>query len=139
MGTGRGQAGSPAVPAKPIPAPPPSAATPSPAAPVTGAPSPAALPSRLEVDEREWSVLPSHDPVAAGVVQFNVTNFGMDQHDLAIVGSAGQIVAQTQLLDPQSTATLTATLAPGTYTLECTLYGNHEHYNLGMHATLEVR
>ena len=99
---------------------------------------PAPLPSRLEVDEQEWSVVPTHDPVAAGTVQFNVANYGQDQHDLAVVAPDGQIVAQTGLIDPQGTATLTASLAPGTYTLECTLFGHHEHYSLGMHATLVV-
>jgi uncharacterized cupredoxin-like copper-binding protein len=101
--------------------------------------TPPPLPTRLAVDEQEWSLVPTHDPVAAGPVQFNVTNYGMDQHDMAIVDQSGQIVAQTALIDPQGSATLTANLQPGTYTLECTLFGNHEHYNLGMHATLTVQ
>jgi hypothetical protein len=97
------------------------------------------LACRLEVDEAEWSLVASHNPVAAGNVQFNISNYGQDQHDMAIVDANGNIIAQTGLIDPQRTAALTADLPPGTYTLECTLFGHHEHYNLCMHATLTVQ
>ncbi|MDQ6775212.1 MAG: plastocyanin/azurin family copper-binding protein [Actinomycetota bacterium] len=60
----------------------------------------------------------------------------MDQHDLAIVDSNGQTVAQTAVLDSGSSVTLSVTLAPGTYTLECTLL---DHASIGMRTTLAVQ
>lgn len=105
-----------------------------------------ALPSRLEVDQNDqgqlplpYSMRPSHDPVAAGQVQFNVYNFGQDAHTFAIVDPSGrQISASVDLPAgaPETAVQLTTNLAPGTYTLECTLPG---HAKLGMIATLTVK
>jgi plastocyanin len=97
---------------------------------------PPALPNHLLVQEAEYRVIPSHDPVAAGPLQFNVANQGMDAHNLTIVGDDGNIIAQTAVLDPGSSVTLSATLPAGTYTLECTLYN---HASLGMRTTLTVQ
>jgi plastocyanin len=96
---------------------------------------PAPLPSRLGVDEREYSVYPTHDPVANGSVEFNVTNFGQDDHDLTIARD-GATVAQLAVVHPGETQTLVANLGPGTYKLYCSLY---DHDALGMHATLVVQ
>ena len=103
------------------------------------------LPSRLEVDENDqgqapqpYSLWPSHNPVAAGNVQFNVYNFGEDPHTFAIVDSGGHQLAFAHVprFQPQTAVPVSATLAPGTYTLECTLPG---HVGLGMVSTLTVK
>ena len=74
-----------------------------------------------------------------GQVQFNVYNFGQDAHTFAIVDPSGrQISASVDLPAgaPETAVQLTTNLAPGTYTLECTLPG---HAKLGMIATLTVK
>jgi plastocyanin len=108
-------------------------------------PKPPPLPSRLEVDENDqgqppqpYSLFPSHDPVGAGSVQFNVYNFGQDAHTFAVVSAAHQQVAlaQAPANQPDTAVQVSVRLAPGTYTLECTLPG---HAMLGMRATLTVK
>ena len=119
------------------PAAPPAPAAPSPPAPspVLTPPAPAPLPRRLQVDEGEWYVRPSRTRVGAGTVEMNVTNFGEDAHDLAVLrGGAtfGQVA-----LESGETKQLFVTLDPGSYRLICTLLdGDHEA--AGMKATLEV-
>jgi plastocyanin len=102
------------------------------------------LPSRLEVDENDqgvgpqpYSLTPSHDPVAAGTVQFNVYNFGQDDHTFAVKNAGGQQVAFVDVPANQSQTAVPVSLSlpPGHYTLECTLAG---HAGLGMRATLTV-
>lgn len=111
------------------------APTPTTTAPTPPPTPPTPLPSRLGVDEREYSVYPTHDPVATGSVEFNVSNFGQDDHDLTI-SRDGATVAQLAVVHPGETQTLVATLAPGTYKLYCSLY---DHDALGMHASLVVQ
>src|SRR5205807_2565615 len=108
----------------------------------TQTPAPPALPSRLEVDENDqgplpqpYSLLPSHNPVAAGTLQFNVYNFGQDPHTFAIFDGAGHRLA---LVDAPANESGTAIpvsvkLSAGRYTLECTRPG---HAALGMPAVL---
>ncbi len=107
--------------------------------------SSAVLPRRLEVDENDqgqdpqpYSLAPSHNPVGAGTVQFNVYNFGQDQHTFAVLNSAGQQLAFAQVPadQPDSAVPVSVNLPPGTYTLECTL---QNHAALGMRATLVVK
>jgi hypothetical protein len=103
---------------------------------------PPPLPSRLAVDEYEvpsYRLHPSHNPVAAGTVEFNVYNFGMDPHTFAIRDAHGnQIggVANVPANQPNTAVVVTADLAPGTYTLLCTL---PNHAQLGMQATLTAQ
>ncbi len=103
------------------------------------------LPSRLEVDENDqgqppqpYSLWPSHNPVAAGNVQFNIYNFGQDPHTFAVVDSSGHQLAFARVPanQPQTAVPVSVSLPPGRYTLECTLSG---HASLGMVATLTVR
>jgi len=104
------------------------------------------LPSRLEVDENDqgslptpYSLSPSHNPVAAGKLEFNVYNFGQDGHTFAIHEADGhQVQAPVAVPAGQSgtAVTVNVTLRPGTYVLLCTLPG---HAGLGMHATLTVQ
>ena len=95
----------------------------------------AALPHRLGVDEREYWVFPTHNPVGSGRVEFDVTNFGMDMHDFSIRDRRGNILSSTPLAAGAS-AVVTVKLASGRYTLFCSV-SNHEA--LGMHARLTVR
>ncbi len=93
------------------------------------------LPRRLGVDENEYSLLATHNPVAAGRVEFNVTNFGMDAHDLSIRTIEGRLLSSTPLASGD-TRVYTVVLSPGTYTLYCSL---PDHEALGMRATLVTR
>lgn len=98
------------------------------------------LPSRLEVDENDqpYSLYPSHNPVAAGHVQFNVYNFGQDDHNFAIFDSSGHLLATATVPagHPDGAVAVSAKLPAGSYRLECTLPG---HAALGMRASLSVR
>jgi plastocyanin len=94
------------------------------------------LPRRLAVDENEYTVFPSRNPVGAGDLEFNVNNFGQDDHDLTITNGTNQF---GQVFVAAGTSEiLTATLPAGTYKLYCSLLnGLHDGY--GMHATLTVQ
>ena len=101
---------------------------------VSGSPPAAALPRRLGVDETEYSVTPSYNRVAAGELEFNVTNFGMDDHNLAIRSPGGRL-AEVVEVSPGQSRSFSVNLPAGTYTLLCSLY---DHEQLGMRATLRV-
>jgi plastocyanin len=103
------------------------------------------LPSRLEVDENDqgqlpqpYTLRPSHDPVAAGDVHFNVYNFGEDPHTFAVLDASQHQLALVNVPANQSDTAVpvSVNLPAGTYTLECTLSG---HAALGMRATLIVK
>jgi plastocyanin len=96
---------------------------------------PSRLTRRLGVDENEYSVYPTHNPVGAGRVEFDVTNFGMDAHDLSIRTSNGTVLSSTPVASRES-AVVTVNLSPATYTLFCSLL---DHEARGMHASLVVR
>jgi plastocyanin len=93
------------------------------------------LPRRLGVDENEYSVYPTHNPVGAGSVEFDVTNFGMDAHDFSIRTSKGAVLSSTPLAS-RASAVVAVRLRPGRYTLFCSLL---DHEARGMRATLVVR
>jgi hypothetical protein len=108
-------------------------------------PKPVPLPRRLEVDENDqgqlplpYSLRPSHNPVGTGTVQFNVYNFGQDDHTFAVADASGHQFAHVDVPanQPGNAVPVNITLPPGTYTLECTLQG---HAALGMVATLTVK
>jgi uncharacterized cupredoxin-like copper-binding protein len=87
----------------------------------------------IQVQEKEYKILPAAITVAHGKVTFAVKNVGKIQHDLAISGP--KVAKKTALINPGRTATLVLTLAKGTYALYCTVPG---HRQLGMKATLKV-
>jgi plastocyanin len=93
------------------------------------------LPRRLGVDENEYSVYPTHNPVRRGGVEFDVTNFGMDAHDFSIRNSKGTVLSSTPLAS-RASAVVTVSLPPGNYTLFCSL---SDHESRGMRAALVVR
>jgi uncharacterized cupredoxin-like copper-binding protein len=104
----------------------------------SGTAAPPALPSRTGVDEQEYSVYPSHNPVAAGSVEFDVQNLGMDDHDLTITDAAGTKVYGQVYVPAGQAAQLIATLPAGSYRLFCSLYTG-AHDRAGMHASLVVK
>ena len=89
----------------------------------------------ISVSETEFKVALSAQKVAPGKVTFAVRNAGKIQHDLVISGPGVKGAAKTPLLDPGKSATLTVTLAAGSYTLYCSVPG---HRAAGMVAKLNV-
>ena len=104
--------------------------------PAPSPPPPPSYPSRTGVDEGEYYVHLAHQTLAAGPVELNLTNFGMDDHDVTIDDADGHQVAQAYLV-AGATGQLTPTLAAGTYRVYCSLYGG-THDQAGMHAVLTV-
>lgn len=95
-----------------------------------GAPAAAAKGITIQVKETEFKIALSTQSVKAGAVTFVVKNAGKVQHDLAVQGGR-----KTTLINPGSSATLTATLKKGTTTVYCSVPG---HRQLGMVAKLTV-
>jgi uncharacterized cupredoxin-like copper-binding protein len=89
----------------------------------------------IPVSETEFKVALSVQKVASGKVTFTVRNAGKIQHDLVVSGPGVNGAAKTPLLDPGKSATLTVTLAAGSYTLYCSVAG---HRAAGMVAKLNV-
>ncbi len=96
--------------------------------------APAKVPARLQVVEKEYFLTLSRQRVPSGKLILQVVNFGMDNHDLVVQSKAGK-TWKFAILAPEAHATQTITLAPGKYTLSCSLPG---HRDLGMVATLTV-
>jgi plastocyanin len=71
----------------------------------------------------------------AGKVKIDFNNPQSVTHDVAIEGSSGETVAQTDLIGQEETST-TASLKPGTYTFYCSVPGHRE---AGMEGTLTVK
>jgi len=93
----------------------------------TGSPAP----SNVAVELAEFSIAPKDIVVAPGG-SLTVRNAGAIEHDLAVVGTN----VATTLLRPGETETLSiGALAPGTYTVICTIPG---HESGGMVGTLAV-
>jgi plastocyanin len=96
---------------------------------------PLALPARTGVDEGEYYLYPTRAVVAAGVVELDPVNLGMDEHNLTIEDSHGRALGLVTV-QPGQTQTIHARLARGSYRLFCSLYN---HAALGMSSTLTVR
>jgi nitrite reductase (NO-forming) len=88
-------------------------------------------PAEVSVELDEMVITPGNLEVAPGG-SLEVTNVGAAPHDLVVEGAD----VGTPMLDPGETATLDlGDLAPGTYTVICTVAGHRE---AGMEATLTV-
>jgi len=122
------------APAPAVPAPTTTTTTTA-ATPTTPAPAPPALPRRTGVDEGEYYVRPARTLLGAGTEELNVSNFGMDDHDLTIDDAAGHRIAQAALA-AGATAKILVDLPAGTYRLYCSLL---DHDAAGMHAALTVQ
>jgi plastocyanin len=100
------------------------------------APAGAARHSQVQVVEKEYSLTLSRLRVSSGKVVLQLVNFGMDDHDLVIQGTAkGSKPVTFPMLAPGKLETKTLQLAPGKYTLYCSIPG---HRALGMAASLTV-
>jgi hypothetical protein len=99
----------------------------------------AELPRSLTVDESEWALRPSKRLVAAGPVRIRVYNRGEDDHNLVVHERDG--TPHVVSLKPKESGTITARLAPGTYTLVCSLFAGtpDSHEALGMTTTIRAR
>ena len=134
--------GAPRTPADPGSTPDPEAtptptATPAPGTTPTPTATPTATPvypTRTGVDLDEWVVRSSYRTLRAGTIDFNAANLGEDDHNLSIRGGGKQYGPLD--LAPGGTDTLRVTLAPGTYTLYCSLLGHEEQ---GMRTDITVR
>lgn len=100
----------------------------------------------LEVGLGEWAVTPEFEPIRPGRVSFVISNHGTMQHGFEIElesdgnssgpGSGGGLKAESNLLDPGESTTVTLDLPPGLYKMECLVDG---HDDLGMETMFEVR
>lgn len=100
----------------------------------------------LEVGLGEWAVTPEFEPIRPGRVSFVVTNHGTMQHGFEIElegdgdnsghGSGDGLKAESNLLDPGQSTTVTLDLPAGLYKMECLVDG---HDDLGMEIMFEVR
>jgi plastocyanin len=89
------------------------------------------------VAEREFRISVYRTTVAPGLVRFNVTNFGEDAHDLAVVAPGGKTVAVSPEIRSERRHTLSVRLRrPGVYSLLCTKL---DHAARGMRARVRVR
>jgi uncharacterized cupredoxin-like copper-binding protein len=102
------------------------AATASPPAQTAAKPKPQAV----RVTETEFKITLATSSLHAGPVTFQIKNTGKLAHDLAIVGGP-----KSKLIPPGGTATLQATLKPGTVELYCSVPG---HKQAGMDLKQEV-
>jgi len=93
-------------------------------------PKPAAAPQTVNVTEKEFKIILASSTLKAGKVTFKITNAGAIPHDLAIVGGP-----RSKLIQSKGTATLTATLKPGTVELYCSVPG---HKAGGMDVKIKV-
>jgi uncharacterized cupredoxin-like copper-binding protein len=94
----------------------------------TTAPAQAAT---VQVTETEFRIALQGYNARARKFTFDVKNAGQIAHDLAIRGGP-----KTALIQPGGTATLTATLKPGTYHLYCSVPG---HEQAGMKIDITVK
>ena len=123
----------------------PNSASPAPASvtPASSAPSAAAsagsvstAPSNATaVIVKDFKIEPVDIKVQGKTVSLAVTNQGPTIHNVTIRDASGTVIVATKDLKPGESETISATLAPGSYILFCSLPG---HESLGTKGTLEV-
>jgi hypothetical protein len=92
--------------------------------------------SYVQVVEKEYSLVLSRQSVRSGSVTLEAINFGMDAHNLALrKTSKGAPTIRFRKLFHGAHIDRALKLAPGRYTLWCTL---SDHRKRGMVATLVV-
>ena len=92
-------------------------------------------PAAVSATLSEWKIELSQRSVAAGPVTFTITNVGAIPHGFEVEGPG--IEKEIPLIQPGAKATLTLTLARGTYDVYCPV-GNDSHKKLGMDTHLTV-
>lgn len=105
------------------------------AAPDTGDSAPAADADALTVTVSDFMIDPSELSVTGSTVTIEVVNDGPTPHNLSVRDADGEVVMATADLSTGGAETITADLAPGDYTIFCSLAG---HESLGMSGTLTV-
>lgn len=94
-------------------------------------------PTAVGVAAREFSLSLYRSSVPRGRVAFNLTNFGEDGHDLAVLAPGGRSLGRLAEVPSRGRGRLLLTLrTPGRYTLLCTLPG---HAAAGMRTRLVVK
>lgn len=87
------------------------------------------------VGAREFHLAAYRASAPAGIVRFNLTNYGQDAHDLVVRTRGGRTLGRTGRVASGGRASLALRLRPGTYRLVCDL-ANHKA--LGMRTTIRV-
>jgi plastocyanin len=90
---------------------------------------------RLEADPTEIAYDTTELSSKPGKVTIDFTNPATLEHDVAIEAEAGEEIAASELIG-KGKASVSAELAPGTYTFYCTVPGHRE---AGMEGTLTVK
>lgn len=86
---------------------------------------------------REYTIDLTTDTVAAGRIVFHVLNSGRTTHHLMVRNEENS--SATQHILPGDSATLEVTLAPGTYTVLCTVRDEFDHISEGERRPFVVR
>lgn len=110
-------------------------ATPTPAAPASG--ESAANAVEVQATLREWALDLNQTEVPAGTVRFVVNNQGRFAHNFTIKDANNNVLGKTPTFSKdKGPQTVEVTLAPGTYTVYCSLPG---HAAQGQQNTLVVK
>jgi len=97
-----------------------------------GTPAAGGSGTTVEVEAIDLAFKPNKIEVSAGDITINLTNKGFLPHNLTIEGVNG---ADTGIINSGTTASITATLAAGTYTYFCSVPG---HKDAGMIGSIVV-
>ena len=97
--------------------------------------SPASAAAPVSAELTEWTIRLSAPTVPAGPVAFAVSNTGSIPHAFEVEGQG--LERATPLIQPGATATLSLTLAAGSYEVYCPV-GGDSHKKLGMETHLTV-
>lgn len=99
----------------------------------------------VEVTLADFTVEPSVAEVAAGAIRFVATNEGTITHELVICEESCEAGEEAEMAEVEDVAVgedgaFTIQLEPGEYELACLLdVDGVNHYERGMHATIEVK
>jgi uncharacterized cupredoxin-like copper-binding protein len=104
------------------------------APPTTGSSCASPKSTTVQVAEFEYAFTLSQSSVPCGTVTFSMTNTGQIQHNFDVLGVKND-AGVGPFLNPGDHATMTVTLAPGSYQYQCDEDG---HAAMGMMGTLTV-
>ncbi len=116
----------------------------------------------IKVELREWMITLDKAEVNSGLVTFEVTNHGVENHEFVVIKSelehgvlptvegrvdealAGELIGEIEDFAPQGIFKASFRLAPGRYVLICNIVEKEEdgelesHYHQGMHRAFKV-
>jgi uncharacterized cupredoxin-like copper-binding protein len=84
---------------------------------------------------REFAYEPKDVVTSTGGITFHVENRGATEHNFVVEGPSRRKLAEIATILPGKSEDVTAILAPGTYSIVCTLPG---HRDAGMVGTVRV-